>query len=144
MIAADSETAAQAERELRAALSTAHTQIEQLRLHAADTSRRHRDDIALIGERLIAEADDRRWRKAYDDIVDELNTDPNVEPPVRQRDFTVTAFLDLRMSVTAPNEHDARERAGEQPHHTKSRLDARASITAGPQDSRDWDVWHYD
>jgi hypothetical protein len=140
MIAAHSETAISAERDLRTALAAGQAQAEQLRRDVADAERRHRDDIAVIGERLIQEANDRDWCQTYDDIVDELNEKLTFELPLRERDFTVTALVELRLAVTATSEEHARDLAEDHVEQAEKQLDAMDSITSYPQERYRWEV----
>jgi hypothetical protein len=50
----------------------------------------HEADIALIGERLMSEAQDRSWCSEYDTIVESLNAELTVELPLRSREVEVT------------------------------------------------------
>ncbi|GIM98047.1 hypothetical protein [Paractinoplanes toevensis] len=136
-----------AEHQLRAELAAAREQAEQQRQRADASERRavtaeqrHRDDITLIGEKLIAEADDRDWCEVYDEFVDYLNINLHVELPLRERDFTVTAMVELRVDVTATSEGQARDLAEDLVRHVEQRLDAMDSITAYPQESHRYDV----
>lgn len=61
---------------------------------------RHRADIALIGERLIFEADQRGWCEQYDEVIDDLNTKLHVDLPLRQREYEVAVSFTVRMNVT--------------------------------------------
>lgn len=77
------------------------------------SEQRHRDDIALIGERLIEEAESRNWCSEFDHIVDDLNSSLHVELPLREHEFTVEAQITVRVSVTARDESAAKDAAAD-------------------------------
>jgi hypothetical protein len=86
--------------------------IAGLRSQLAAAEQAHHDDVAAIGSRLLAEAEDRGWCEEYDDVVDSLNARLRVELPLRVRAWE--ASFDLRVSVRierARNEDDARAQA---------------------------------
>ena len=138
MIASYSEADQRAQRELHAQLAQALANVETERQRTAAAHQQHRDDIALIGDRLIREADDRDFCTEYDTVVDELNCSLRVELPLREHDFTVTTTIELRLSITAFSQDDAIEKARELIDRAESRLDAMNDITAYPQG--DYDV----
>src|SRR4051812_32911416 len=79
---------------LQEQVRTLETTVERLQeqLHASDEQRRqaeqrHRDDIALIGETLIEEANRRDWCGQYDHVIDGLNGSLSVQLPLRERDY---------------------------------------------------------
>ncbi|MEU4244289.1 hypothetical protein [Actinoplanes sp. NPDC026619] len=147
MITATSAITIQREQQLRTELAAAREQAELLRqraesarLRAVTAEQRHHDDIALIGEKLIAEADDRDWCEVYDEFVDKLNINLHIELPLRERDYTVTTMVELRLDVTATSEEHARDLAEDLVRQAEQRIDAMDSITAYPQESHRYDV----
>ncbi|GIF01088.1 hypothetical protein [Paractinoplanes rishiriensis] len=133
MIAAHIETAAKAERELHDALAAARADAERQGRLAADAQRRHREDVELIGEKLLKEAEDRGWCKEFDEVIGALNAGLHIELATRDRDFTVTATVELRLTVTAVSEDDARDQAADLVRDAERELDDMDSITAYPE-----------
>lgn len=79
---------------------------------AATARKRHRDDIELIGERLMHEANERDWCSIYDDVIEDLNQKLYIELPVRLRTYTVRVVAAVTFEVEVedqPNETEARE-----------------------------------
>lgn len=68
---------------------------------AAARSARHREDIEIIGTRLIYEAEDRGWCDVYDDVISELNEKLFIDLEERRRDFTVEvqAMVTFKINV---------------------------------------------
>lgn len=82
-----------------------------------DTARSHHSaDISKIGERLIEEAESRSWCGEYDEIVNDLNTELNIELPLRRRSYIVTMDVTVRVykTVEAVDEDEAYEIASEE------------------------------
>ncbi|WP_125810685.1 hypothetical protein [Actinoplanes sp. ATCC 53533] len=100
----------------------------------------HRADIAAIGERLLEEAQERRWCSAYDTVVDQLNNQLTVELPVRELDYEVEVNVRVTVRVAARGEDDAEDRAGEIIRMIEQDIDERPTCTAYPQDSDAWDI----
>jgi hypothetical protein len=100
----------------------------------------HRADVAVIGERLLEEAQERGWCSDYDTIVDQLNKQLSVELPVRELDHEVEADIRVTIRVKARGESDAEDRAGEIIRLIERDIDARPNCTANPQDSDGWDI----
>lgn len=65
---------------------------------------RHSQDIAIISERLISEADDRGWCDVYDDVVSDLNDQLYVKLEERSRDFTVEVRAMVTFKLTVENQ----------------------------------------
>jgi hypothetical protein len=64
---------------------------------------RHADDIRVIGERLLREANARNWCSEFDEIVESLNRVLNIELERRMKTFTVTVPVTITLSVEAQN-----------------------------------------
>jgi hypothetical protein len=73
----------------------------------SDTARKHREDINLIGDAMIAEANERDWCNEYDQFVDGLNAKLNIELPLRVADYTA----DIRVTVVFTSAPDSAESA---------------------------------
>lgn len=82
------------------------TSVAQAREH-------HEKDIAIIGEALIAEADDRGWCDIYDGFVKNLNDKLYFELPTREKAYVVTHTFEVvvKINVTAIDEDEAKEKA---------------------------------
>lgn len=93
-------------REVRAALAA---EIENLRNQLAASRARHREDIAIIGEELMAQAEYHGWCSQYDEVIDKLNTQLTVELPERQREYRVR--LIVYVDVTARDAQGAGDAA---------------------------------
>src|SRR5262245_15810712 len=94
-------------RQLTAQLEAAqHRLVERIRLHE--------QDIRIIGDRLVQEAEDREWCDTYDDVVGEMNQQLHVELPTRHiwQEFQATASLRVKVH----------------PNHRSARSDARAMV----------------
>ena len=87
------------------------TQIELLEERLATAHRNHEADIKCIGDRLMAEAEEREWCNVYDEVISELNRRLHVELPVREREYTVEVEVTgtLRVLVVATSESDAQD-----------------------------------
>lgn len=72
---------------------------------ATTAKQQHERDIALIGEKLLEEADERGWCEQFDDVVEELNRKLIVELPTRERDYNVQVTI----TVAARNEDAAED-----------------------------------
>lgn len=100
-------------------------QIDALREEWATKYSTVRDEalraIAMIGERLITESDDRNWCNEFDEIIDDVNSAlPGwLQLPTREREYEVTwtetYYLTVNRSttVTARNEDHACELVGD-------------------------------
>jgi hypothetical protein len=102
--------------------------------------RQHRSDIAAIGERLLAEADDRGWCDAYDTVVADLNKLLTVALPTRERDHDVEIEIRVTVRVSAFGEQDAVEKANAVIRQIEREIDLRSGCTAYPEDSEDWSI----
>lgn len=78
-----------------------------------EASEAHYADIKLIGDALIAEANDRGWCSVYDSFVDDLNKQLTISLPSREREFFVTQTYRLTRTRTifATTTEDAGSRA---------------------------------
>lgn len=96
-------------------------------------NRRHADDVALIGERLLEEAESRSWCEEYDSAIDDLNAKLHVGLPRRLKDFDVYVPVQVmvRVSVSAYDEQGAQDEAGNDWRDRWDREDARDIITEG-------------
>lgn len=140
MISSCSEADTQAARELRAALATAHADAERHRQRTHAAVYRHRSDVALIGQRLIAEADDREFCEDFETFVDDLNTELAVQLPRREHDYTVTVSVELRISLTAATQRQARDVAEGLVEEAEAWLDKLDGVTSYPQNRGDYHV----
>lgn len=84
---------------------------DHLRFTLDQRVQRHEADIQTIGNRLMREAEHRGWCSDYDDVVESLNQNLNVELPVRAKDYDVTETytVTIRRTVSARDEDDAAE-----------------------------------
>lgn len=82
---------------------------EQQRDVATTTRDQWGEDIKLIGERLIKEANDRGFCSEFDDVIDDLNSKLRVELPTRRKEYVVTQVVKVTRSITvyANNEEEA-------------------------------------
>ena len=62
--------------------------------------RNHESDIATIGARLIAEANDRDWCSVYDAVVEDLNENLTIELPAREIDLEIWVTYSVRFRRT--------------------------------------------
>jgi hypothetical protein len=76
------------------------SQISALEGRLSDNARKHANDIKLIGEALISEANERDWCAEFDQWVDALNPTLNIELPLRVSDYTteITITVDFSSS----------------------------------------------
>jgi hypothetical protein len=102
--------------------------------------RQHRSDIAAIGQRLLDEADDRRWCDQYDTVVDELNKLLTVTLPTRDRDHDVEIDVRVTIRVSAHGEQDAADKAGTVIRQIEREIDLRPHCTAYPEDTETWEI----
>ncbi len=95
--------------DLEERLKGAQEQIKRLDNEVSATMAKHRADIAAIGERLIAEAEDRDWCDTYDDVIKDLNQGLNVKLKVRVQPYVVDTIytVTVRTTVTATDEDEA-------------------------------------
>jgi hypothetical protein len=100
----------------------------------------HRADIAVIGERLLEEAQERGWCGDYDTIVEQLNKRLSVALPERLADHEVEADIRVTIRIEARGEDDAEERAREIIRLIEQDIDERPHCTADPDDSSNWDI----
>ena len=86
---------------------------------------RHIEDIKTIGERLIAEADQRGWCEDYDVMVDDLNTKRNIDLPLRNHQYEVNVSFTVHMNVTveAQSPEDAQSMANDMVEYELNHLD---------------------
>jgi hypothetical protein len=80
-----------------------------------NSRRNHRNDIKMISDALIYEANERAWCDAYDKFVVKLNHKLCIELNEREREYEVTATYTLKVSttITATNIDDANDKAAE-------------------------------
>jgi hypothetical protein len=113
------------------------------------TKRAHAEDIATIGEKLLEEAESRSWCEEYDGVIDDINAKLHIELPRRIKDYDVTVYVRVAVSVTvsAYDEDGARSEAA---NDWRERLDfysypAKDAILEGTtEDSDDFDVEEID
>jgi len=86
---------------------------------------RHRADIAIIGERLIFEADQRGWCEQYDKVIEDLNAKLHVELPARAREYEVSVsfLVHMNVTVTADSPEEAQSEANAMIEYELGRLD---------------------
>jgi hypothetical protein len=84
-------------------------QIEELRRELDLRSNSHYNDIKLIGEQLLHEAEVRDWCSEYDQTIDRLNGVLSVTLPIREKNYEVDVVITHRttVSVTARDEESA-------------------------------------
>lgn len=82
---------------------------EQQRDVSNTTRQQWDEDIKLIGERLIKEANDRGFCSEFDDVIDDLNSKLRVELPTRRKEYVVTQVVKITRSITvyAKDEEEA-------------------------------------
>lgn len=73
------------------------SQLQQKANELEDARRNHKQDIRIIGERLIEVANDRDLCSDYDDVVDDVNERLYVKLPVRERDFAVSVTIIVKV-----------------------------------------------
>lgn len=131
-IAAQAGIAGEAEtvRRLRVDLDCVAAERDHLSDRLRQATERHRADIALIGERLTTEAQDRGWCDTYDSIIDELNASLTVELPAREKTYTVTATVRVEMTVEASDPDGARSAASTIVDDLERLLDGEANVTS--------------
>lgn len=83
-------------------------QVATVREQKRAAEQAHENDIALIGERLQAEAEQRNWCSEYDDVVEGLNRSLTKPLPVRSRTYTgnVSGYIRIPFSVSVSVEVD--------------------------------------
>lgn len=100
--------------ELQRELELAQVRESELSAQLAAAIDHHEIDIAMIGQHMIQEAEDRGWCEKFDDIIDELNDGGLfVKLPTRRVpwDVAVVYQVELRASVQAATEDEALDRA---------------------------------
>lgn len=65
---------------------------------------RHREDIEMIGTRLIEEAEDRGWCEVYDEVISDLNDKLYMKLEERTRDFVVEVQALVTFKITVPDQ----------------------------------------
>lgn len=100
----------------------------------------HRQDIALIGETLMEEAEARNWCEQYDEAVATMNERLNVELPTRSRPYTVAVNVTVTVSVSATSDDDAISQAESIMETVENRIDRTADAVSEISDSSGWDV----
>jgi hypothetical protein len=72
------------------------------------TRNAHEHDIQVIGARLMAEAEDRGWCDAYDDVIADLNQNLHRELPVRVKTYQMqgkyTVYIDVEVEASSLEE----------------------------------------
>ena len=101
--------------ELKDALIATTTDRNYWQTNCGNARTNHRNDIKMIGEALIAEADSRGWCDDYDKFVSGLNSRLVVSLEERSQDYEVTATFIVTVSTTisARDEDDANDQAGD-------------------------------
>ena len=97
--------------DLVAHLNIEHSKYENALSFSSTRRTNHENDIRIIGEALIAEAEDRGWCNDFDKWVEKVNNRLHLELPTRQREFAVTATysVTIKQSVYAVDEDSAIE-----------------------------------
>lgn len=121
--------------DLHAKLASAAMREGDLSFRLNEAQRRHRADIATIGDCLLSEAEDRQWCSDYDDIVEKLNANLYGDLPVRKRDYTVRVSVQVDIDVSAANEDEARELAKEIARRAESAVDSTDGVRTSEWDS---------
>ncbi|MDP8971199.1 MAG: hypothetical protein M3N52_12040 [Actinomycetota bacterium] len=122
--------------ELQGLLRARTDKLEEMFAQVQDAKRAHCADVALIGEKLIEEANDRGWCAEFDTIVGELNQALHVELPARKREYQVAVTVTVWATVTAANEDDAIEQAREVFQCAESAVDHTEGI-----DTSEWNFY---
>jgi hypothetical protein len=80
-----------------------------------NSRRNHRNDIKMIGDALIKEADERDWCDIYDKFVSNLNGKLCIDLEEREHEYVVSATYLLKVSTTikARDIDDANDKAAE-------------------------------
>lgn len=105
---------------LRAEVAAREAEVENLTHRLGLARRHHQEDITLIGEKLMYEAERRDWCSEYDDVVEGLNNGLHIELPTRSRDVdvnysvTLTVTLNRSTSVSVSGGDDACDVAHDQ------------------------------
>jgi hypothetical protein len=95
----------------RARIAALESRIEGLMTHNYECTRKHQEDIARIGDRLIQEAKEREWCNIYDDFVADLNDYLHIELPARRKmhKMTMTFTVTVATSFQATPGDEANE-----------------------------------
>lgn len=75
-------------------------ELHRLERRLAEAQQFHRDDVATIGARLIAEARRRDWCSDYDNVVDSLNRDLHVGLPKRYVTYRIERTFSVTVTTT--------------------------------------------
>lgn len=134
-IAAGSETDAVTIRELRERVASMAARIDDYASRLAESQRRHRSDIAIIGEALMSEANERDWCNEYDEIIDALNERVSYELPTRKRDYQVAVQATVYISVEAKDDEEARDKANDVARELESYVDRYEGVSTSHWDS---------
>jgi len=83
--------------------------------NCANSRTNHRNDIKMISDALIEEANERDWCDMYDKFVSRLNSQLIVDLEEREREYEVQATFIITVSTTikARDEDDANDQAGD-------------------------------
>lgn len=76
---------------------------------AAASRARHREDIEIIGTRLIEEAEERGWCDVYDDVISDLNDKLFMKLEERMRDYTVEVRAMVTFKITVEDQHSKKD-----------------------------------
>lgn len=106
--------------DLRSQVAAREAEVENLTHRLGLARRHHQEDITLIGEKLMYEAEQRDWCSEYDDVVEGLNNSLHIELPTRSRDVdvnysvTLTVTLNRSTTVSVSGGDDPRDVANDQ------------------------------
>jgi hypothetical protein len=80
-----------------------------------NTVERHKQDVRIISEELIKEADARGWCDEYDKFIERVNHRLVQTLDTRAKEYIVSAVYQLKVStrITARNIDDANDKAAE-------------------------------
>lgn len=118
--------------DLVAALNTEHSKYQNALSFSSTRRSNHENDIRIIGESLIAEAEARRWCADFDRWVEKINNQLHIELPTREREYSVTATytVTIRETLHAVSEDAAIDLFREE-----------HGLGRGRWDSSDFDDW---
>jgi hypothetical protein len=82
---------------------TENSQIRELEGRLSEAARRHANDVKLIGDAMIEQANEHGWCAEYDKWVDALNRTLYIELPRRVTDFTADITVTVSFSTIPAN-----------------------------------------
>lgn len=85
---------------LRADIAGMEREIQALRLQVQEARRAHEEDIRIIGEALLEEAERQDWCARFDDAVSDINTRLAIPLPEREREYEVTVTGYVKTAFT--------------------------------------------